>query len=520
MSATWASGYVADVAYTLGFYRELAPTFLHFACIVNGVEGPPIDRPLRYCELGCGRGYGTILLAAANPDSHFVGIDFNPSHIAEARGLASRAKLTNVTFHEISFADAARTNDHRLSDFDIVALHGVYTWVERQVRKDIVEFLREKLVSGGHFFASYNCMPGWATITPIQRLLMEIDNRSTRPSIAVINEGLDLLNKLIDQPSAFITQNPGLKARIEKMAKQDKNYLAHEFLNSGWEPLYVTETMANFSEAKMTYVGSASLVENRLDLCVPQHFQALLNDAPDVGLRELMKDYIVNKQFRRDIYVKGPQRLSAGQQRDRINATVFAPAGIASESIGKFALPVGEITLKPEGVAALTLVVAAQPARGAELMAAAKQAGLSKDEALLVLTLLVNASAIAPARPDHATVDRTASIRLNNTLMELTLLADTHRFLAAPVLGSAVAASFLDRIAAFAAAQVNTTSDTECAAYAFAALARSGQHFRRDGKVLERTNENIDEIAKLIQEFREQRLPRWNVWGLTTAARV
>jgi hypothetical protein len=67
----------------LGFYLELAPTFLNFACLASSVEGPPLDHPLRYCELGCGRGYDTILLAAANPESEFVGIDSvhqSPSH--------------------------------------------------------------------------------------------------------------------------------------------------------------------------------------------------------------------------------------------------------------------------------------------------------------------------------------------------------------------------------------------------------------------------------------------------------
>ena len=52
MSANWTSGYVGDVSYTLGFYRELSTTFLHFCAVMNGVEAPALNRPLRYCELG------------------------------------------------------------------------------------------------------------------------------------------------------------------------------------------------------------------------------------------------------------------------------------------------------------------------------------------------------------------------------------------------------------------------------------------------------------------------------------
>ncbi len=48
--------------------------------------------------------------------------------------------------------------------------------------------------------------------------------------------------------------------------------------------------------------------------------------------------------------------------------------------------------------------------------------------------LLVNASILAPARPDYASVNRTPSAKLNSVLMEMTLEADTHRFMASPVL--------------------------------------------------------------------------------------
>src|SRR5262249_43548645 len=159
-------------------YRELAPTFLNFACVINGVVAPEPEKPLRYCELGCGRGYGTVLLAAANPNSHYVGIDFNPAHIAEARGLAKRAGVSNVTFLEMSFGDAATSSRPELADFDIVALHGVYTWIMPEVKAQIIDFVREKLVSGGLVYVSYNCMPGWAPVGPMQRLLKEVGDRS------------------------------------------------------------------------------------------------------------------------------------------------------------------------------------------------------------------------------------------------------------------------------------------------------------------------------------------------------
>jgi SAM-dependent methyltransferase len=507
------SGYGADVAYTLGFYRELAPSFLHLTSILNGVEGLKLTQPLRYCELGCGRGYGTALLAAANPGFEFVGIDFNPSHVAEARGLANRAKISNVTFYETSFGDAARSSDPKLSNFDVIAIHGVYSWVMPQVRSDIHQFIRDKLLAGGLVYTSYNTLPGWATAMPIQRLIMEQARRSTRDSIKVVEEAFALLNTLVQHKSGFVMQNPGVKARLERMGKQDKVYLAHEFINQGWEALYVTQTMANFTEAKLTYVGSASLIENRIDLCVPKDLQDIVRNAPDAGMRELLKDYVVNKQFRRDVYVKGPQQLSSRDQRQQFTEIAFAASWMNKELPEKFQLPIGDIAPKKEAVAALLSAIGSRAATGGELIAAGEKAGLREPDTMLLLLLLANAGVILPARPDHVRVDRSASQRLNSTIMEMTASADTHRFFASPVLGSAIPIPFIDRVVGPDAVKQPFARDSELARLAFERLEAAGQGLRRDGKVLEKTPENIGEIAKLVTEFRELRLSRWRSLG-------
>jgi trans-aconitate methyltransferase len=508
------SGYVSDVTYTLGFYRELAPTYLNLACIVNGVDTPPLSEPSRYCELGCGRGYGTMLLAAANPNIEFVGIDFNPSHIAEARSLATRAKLPNITFFEMDFADAARANDPKLADFNVVVLHGVYTWVGRQIRNDIHHFIRDKLLAGGVVFNSYNVLPGWATATPIQHLLMEVAQRSSGNSFAVIEEAQSLLKKLVDHASAFVVQNPGVKGRLEIMAKQDKSYLAHEFLNSGWEPLYVTDVMSNFADAKLTYVGSATLPENQLDLCVPTDLQPVVQASSDVGMRELLKDYVINKSFRRDIYVKGPQLLPQREQRQRFVELVFKSNYMNKDLLQKIAVPIGEFTPNHKAIAALLDAMGKTAVSGGDLIAAGEKAGLREAETILLILLLVHTDAVTPVRPDYASVDRSACHRLNEAVCELSTIADSHRFLASSILGSAIATSFVDRIFAPLIFKSPKASDVDIAKKAFERLEKAGQSFQREGRALEKTDENILEMSKVVCEFRVDRLPRWRELGI------
>jgi tRNA G46 methylase TrmB len=96
-SMDWKHGYFADNGYTFGYYREMAPCYLAWAALLQGVVAP--TRNFRYVDLGCGQGLGLILQAACHPESEFVGVDFMPAHIAHARRLAQAGGITNVRFH-------------------------------------------------------------------------------------------------------------------------------------------------------------------------------------------------------------------------------------------------------------------------------------------------------------------------------------------------------------------------------------------------------------------------------------
>ena len=512
MTPAWMLGYASDVAYTLGFYRELAPSYLNYVCIINGVEGIPVGRRLRYCELGCGRGYGTTLLAAANPDIEFVGIDFNPMHVNEARALARRADIANVSFLELSFGEAAHSTDPMVAEFDIVILHGVFNWVTPEVRDEILEFLRVKLVPGGLTYVSYNALPGWAATTPVQHILKEYADRASGDSVARIEKGLAALKVLVDKSSSYIAQNPTVKERIAAFEKHDQHYLVHEFLHDGWQPLYVTSVMGSLAEAKLTFVGSAGIGENRLMLCVPKDLIDLVQSAPDVALRELLKDYAINKQFRRDVYAKGRLRPARQDLQQRYSEIVLALTVAPKELPKKWPLPWGEVILKPEVLEVVEAMVARLqrgPAPSDEIMALGAKASIGAEELPTILEILIHNGLVTPCRPDFGTVDRSASWRLNNAIFDLALAGDTHRYLAAPILGSAIGASYLERIASLVLCEDHDTDDVTAAGRMLDRLEEEGRLLLRDGQPM-----NRKDVEVLLHEFRETGLPHWRRLGM------
>src|SRR5262245_32229112 len=203
--AEWGSGYVVDTAYVHDYCRTQTPTILGFAALAKSVSTPAsLGEAIAYCDLGCGQGFTANLIAAANPRSHVFGADFNPTHIANARALASAAGLTNILFREADFEDLP--NDQKLPDFDIIALHGVYSWIDAAHRQSIVGFIRKRLKPGGLVYISYDTMPGWAGLAPLRGLLVQ------RAAAAATSPGAALDNAL-----AFAERLEQLDARFFRM---------------------------------------------------------------------------------------------------------------------------------------------------------------------------------------------------------------------------------------------------------------------------------------------------------------
>ena len=114
----WSYGYVSEIDYTYGYYPELAPLRLRLAMLSKqqaSPQGSRQGRPMRYLELGFGQGLSLNVHAAAG-EGEFWGVDFNPTHTANARVLAD-ASGADLRLTDDDFAEFARRDD--LPEFDV-----------------------------------------------------------------------------------------------------------------------------------------------------------------------------------------------------------------------------------------------------------------------------------------------------------------------------------------------------------------------------------------------------------------
>jgi len=248
----WSHGYNTDVPYTFGYYRETDPRWLDFAALITGFwpPQPAPDRPLRYLDLGCGQGFGLCLTAALHPEMEFVGIDFNPTHIAHAEGLARRAQLANVRFIEGDFVELGRAWPTELGLFDYVALHGIWSWIAPQVREGAVAAVRHALRPGGLVYNSYNAQPGWHAGAILRELLMTVSRaEADQVQLEALRRAIGVAKELNEAGALAFKAYPGLNQRLQMVQKHDLRYVANEYINEAHFIFWGHEVAAEMAPA-------------------------------------------------------------------------------------------------------------------------------------------------------------------------------------------------------------------------------------------------------------------------------
>lgn len=330
----WTDGYVADIEYSAGFYADQTPPHLDAACLVRGIEPPvPPGQPYRYCELGCGVGQSAAAIAATAAHASVWAFDFNPAHIVRGQAFARDAGLDNLTLEEASFEDLAGWRGQSLPRFHYIALHGVWAWVSPANRHHIVKFIAAHLEPGGLVYITYNALPGWNSVVPMQRALRSMAEFDHGRSDHRVVGALARLRRMADAGARTIL--PEHLEHLEQERTNDNDaYLAHEYMNVHWAPCYQQDVAAALAAAKVSFAASANIFDNFPELCLSEEQRALVNETP-ADFRETMRDYFMTRTFRRDIYIRGsrpipPRRLDRRLRGVRLTA-VIPPTALQRE---------------------------------------------------------------------------------------------------------------------------------------------------------------------------------------------
>lgn len=514
MNQNWSNGYVADLTYSHGYYHELSPPFIRFFLLLNGYANAGDGSPYHYCELGYGQGVSANLHAAANPRGRFWGTDFQPDHALFAQQLAAQAGL-EADWMALGFEQLL---DEDLPAFDFITLHGVWSWIHAAGHHAVVEFIRRKLKVGGVVYLSYNVMPGWSAEKPLRDLLWMHSEQAGAAGASTatrIRGALAFAERLRRAKAGYFEHNSKASQMLDDMQRDDVHVVAHEYFNRSWHLSYFADVAASLEAAGMSFACSL----HRSDLLGETMQRNRQGELSGLGLSPALQqtthDFLLNRRFRRDVFVRGASRLPPGLRDERVKEVALVLMRPAAAIGSTVQTPYGTVTL--DATLTRRLAAALEAAQGpraiGQLIEEADLVSAKLERVIETIAALVAQGHACPVFADDARHAHEGRARaMNRAIATRARFDNSLRYLASPVTGQGHEASRSDRLFLDA---------WEQGARSAAELAAAVQPYRAvlaDDLAAPAGAHDLSALESRAAEFMDAVVPLWRRLGLIEEA--
>lgn len=493
---SWSEGYRSDVNYTTGYYGEMNATSLIAPFLMANMQPPKI---VNACELGFGFGLSLNIHAVAGK-AKWYGTDFNPSHALFAQQLAQQGNPDKVSIVDQPFAEFCQRED--LPEFDFIALHGIWSWVSPQNRDLIIDFIHRKLKVGGIVYISYNCLPGWAAKSPVHHLLhryFDIFSSELQTPQQALSQAFEQTKALLSVSDKLLANTPLLLEQVKQIEEKRFNYVLHEYTNEYWTPMYFSEIENYLKQAKLSYVCSPSYLDDFNEVLFNEEQQNLLNGIQDPSLFQMSKDFILNKQFRRDIWVKGKLELSKNQVEKewrKLHVLLLVPADKVSREIKNY----HHTEFKEELLTPILEKVGNNKIYSVNDLCNELQDKIQPHFVCKMIALLIANKEMIVVQPKDV-IDSCSEDchKLNQYIIDNVFSENSINYLASPISGGAVYFTNIELI--FLSAHKQKIKQNKWEEYAYSVLQQHEQLLLKEGSPLKTKEETLEELTRLKQEF-------------------
>ncbi|MCS5710897.1 methyltransferase regulatory domain-containing protein [Candidatus Berkiella aquae] len=285
-------------------FSHTHPTHLFTLATLFGLKPKPVEKA-RILEIGCASGGNLIPIGYHFPTSECLGIDISEKQIDDGIKQLVDMDIKNVTLRHQSLLEF----DTKDGKFDYIICHGVYSWVDNEARRKILQICHDNLSKNGIAYISYNTFPGWNMVNSVRALMMwhtkNIANPAEKASQArsvlkFIGDGLQ------EDKSPYATF---LRNEIQLLSMHADSYLLHEHLSSYNDPVYFHQFMDQANQAKLSYLADAFLslmfTEN-----LPPQFASELKKINNIVTTGQYMDFIRNQRFRCTLLCHQEQQIN------------------------------------------------------------------------------------------------------------------------------------------------------------------------------------------------------------------
>jgi hypothetical protein len=239
----------------------------------------------------------------------------------------------------------------------------------------------------------------------------------------------------------------------------------------------------------------------------------MIEEAADPVFGETLRDFASNKQFRRDVFIRGASKLNRVERSIKLNELRLSMMKPRAEISLKYRTPNGEVDGNKDYYDPILDALASGPKTISEL--GALPAVKEKGPTMLVqsLILLTHGHDVHPINAGEDGRAVATSRRFNMAAASRLRFGESQFYFVAPVAGTAVRATVVDALITNALASGVPTEEKKVTAFADNMLQRTGIKIRQndaEGSV-EKPHEALETD---VQTFLKTKLPLWKALGI------
>ncbi|WP_336153698.1 class I SAM-dependent methyltransferase [Fusobacterium polymorphum] len=259
-----------------------------------GFKTPDLEKA-RVLEIGCSFGGNIIPFAVENPKAEVIGVDLSSVQIEEGNRIIEYLGLENIRLIHQNVLEF----DKKFGKFDYIICHGVFSWVNEEVQRGILNVIKNHLSENGSAIVSYNTYPGWKNLE-VARDVMLFRDEMLKNRGEQINEGnaVKYGRGAIEFLSQFSVLNEKIKAGITDITEKDDYYILHEYFEENNKPMYLYDFSKMLLEHDLIHVVDSDLMKTFPNISeeIEQKLTAECGD--DNIAKEQYYDFLLDRQFR------------------------------------------------------------------------------------------------------------------------------------------------------------------------------------------------------------------------------
>ncbi len=482
---------------------DLSPVRLSYVAALRGVAPRDPLASFSYAQVALSDLEAFLCLAASNPEGRFFGIVKDSRTALDASALADRRRVPNAFFSE-SQAFLPEKLDYLVAETPA-------SFLQEEQRDALFSLAEKKLAPGGLF--SYR-FKAYATAEEILSFLVA----EFAPELSD-GQKVEFLEETQTLGTAFFEKAPDAAKALAAAIQEKKPERFFDVVRATSPRSGAFEAMAGLLPRGFAFVGDADIGANYLEMAAPSQTHALLEKCKDHLLYEPIKDFVLRRLVRNDVWAKLPAEQTAGGPA-LFGRFTFGLALPQEQIPARIEVGKKEIDLSAPPFSNLISLMALLPLGIGDFLQHSSGKSSAPEAALNAIQLLVAAGVAQPMRAHfkgRVSARATApgwTTGFNAYFKEAAMEKPVVR-LASPIVGGSVDLSVREALVLQALCRVGLTNISGSLQPTLKEMVASNPALA--AQVTDSTQLTDEVIHNLVTNVLEKNMVRWYAYGLLAA---